>query len=153
MLNATAARAVLGALVLVCAPAMAIIPPSVEIRLGGAQQTGLYSFVVQEGDAIDLAVKAQPGDLIWAFAVALDKNGEPDYAAVVTLLFDQDAKSGVVSGAFVIPAGLAGQKFQIEAVALSDKGEASWSTSVIVEVAKVVPANNHLSTSSSLSDQ
>ena len=136
MLNATAARAVLGALVLVCAPAMAIIPPSVDIRLGGAEQTGLYSYLVHEGDAVDLVVKAQPGDLIWAFAVALDKNGEPDYSMVVTLLFDQDCKSGMVSGAFTIPAGLAGQRFQLEAVALSDKGEISWSTTVLVEVAK-----------------
>jgi hypothetical protein len=152
MLNATAARAVLGALVLVCAPAIAIIPPSVEIRLGGAEQTGLYSYRVHEGDAVALAVKSQPGDLIWAFAVALDKNGEADYSAVVTLLFDQDCKTGQVSGAFKIPAGLAGQKFQLEAVALSDKGEISWSTSLIVDVAKVVADDAHLSTSSPLSD-
>jgi hypothetical protein len=135
MLNATRARAVLGAMILVCAPAMAIIPPSVEVRLGGAEPTGWYSYLVNEGDAVDLSVTAQPGDLIWAFAVALNKNGEADYSAVVTLLFDQDCKSGKISGAFEVPAGLAGRKFQIEAIALSDKGEASWSTSVIVEVA------------------
>ena len=136
MLNATAARAALGALVLLCAPAMAIIPPSVDIRLGGAELTGLYSYLVHEGDAVTMEVKAQPGDLIWAFAVALNKNGEPDYAAVVTLLFEKDSKAGAVSGDFMIPAGLAGQKFQLEAVALSDKGEISWSTTVLVEVAK-----------------
>jgi len=137
MLNATAARAALGAMILFVAPAMAIIPPSVHIRLGGAEPAGLYSYLVHEADVITMSVSAQPGDLIWAFAVALNENGEANYSVMVTLLFDPDCKSGQTGATIVVPKGLAGRRFQIEAIALSDSGEASWSTSVLVSVAPV----------------
>jgi hypothetical protein len=119
---------------------MAIIPPSVDIQLGGARQVGPYAYDVRDGDLVSLFVSAEPGDMIWAFAASLDANDEVDYSLVVTLLFDRDAKTGKLSGSFIVPKNLAGRSFQIEAVALSDKGEMSWSTSLIVSVSPSVKA-------------
>src|SRR4029079_10670320 len=65
MINATSTRAVLG-LMLLCAPALAIIEPSIEIRLGGAEQVLANTYVVSQRDTVTLAVTAKPGEMIWA---------------------------------------------------------------------------------------
>ena len=142
MLNATSTRALLGALILVCAPAMAIIPPSVEIRLAGAQQVGAYAYSVHESDPVSLTVSAEPGSLIWAFAAAVGPNDEVDYSVVVTLMLDRDAKTGRISAALVVPKNLAGRTFAIEAISLSDSGEMSFSTTLIVSVLSAHSAQN-----------
>jgi hypothetical protein len=135
MFNATTTRALVGALVLVCAPAMAISPPAIQIRLGGAEQVGPSEYVVHRGDVIDLKVQAGMGDLIWAFAAPLNSAGEADYDSFVTLLLDK-APTGQLSGEFKIPKGLEGLRFQVEAASLSDAGKVSWSTQLIVDVNK-----------------
>jgi hypothetical protein len=142
MFNATATRTLMGVMLLVCAPAMAIIPPAVDIRLGGAEPFGDFQYAVRAGDVVSLAVTAQPGDLIWAFAVPLNEDGEADYSVHVTLLLDRDAVTGKVSGDFVVPAGLDGRRFQIEALARSDDGEISESTTVIVNVLSLRDPND-----------
>jgi hypothetical protein len=132
MLNAISTRAVLS-LILLCAPAMAIIPPSIDIRLDGAAQVGEYAYAVQSGDKVGLAVSAKAGDLVWAYALPLDKNGEWDGSAVVTLLFTDESALGEIATELVVPNSVAG-KFQIEALAISQANEVKHSATLVVEV-------------------
>ena len=142
MLNATSTRALLGALILVCAPAMAIIPPSVEIRLGGAEQVGAYAYSVHEGDLVSLTVSGRARKPDLGVRRRGRPDGEVDYSFVVTLMVDRDAKTGRISTALQVPKNLAGRTFAIEAISLSDNGEMSFSTTLLVSVLSAHSAQN-----------
>ena len=135
MLNSTSIRA-LASLLILAVPVMASIPsdkPEVKIRIGGAELVLPNTYVASPNDVISLAVTAQPGDLIWAFALPLDANLEWTGDIALTLLFAYQAPTGMLSGDVRIPEGAAGD-FLIMAVAISPGGEPRPSVNKIVRV-------------------
>jgi len=129
MLNATSIRSLLGVLVLVCAPAMAIIPADIDIKLGGAQQVSIFGYQVKGGDKISLAFTTKPGALLFAFAMPLDDQD----SVLLPLLYEKASASGQAYTELTVPKGVAGV-FQIEAVALSAEGEELHSAILWVEI-------------------
>jgi hypothetical protein len=140
MINATSTRAVLG-LVILCAPAMAIIEPSIDIRLGGAEQVFANTYVVSQRDTVTLAVTAKPGEMIWAFALPLDENLEWTGDFLLTLMFSLDVPTGTLATDIMVPVGAAGS-FMICAVAIADDGTVTHSPNLIVHVRPRL-ANHH----------
>jgi hypothetical protein len=134
MLNAKVTRALLAVLVLGAVPAMAAIPPQVEIRLGGAESVGLDHFVVHEGDSVTLAAYAEAGDTIRLFASPIGKYGNIDWTMQTDLLFEKEAPRGQVSGSFSCPKGLAGSSFALLAVAQNARGEVGHSNWIQIDV-------------------
>ncbi len=129
MLNALSIRKVLGLLVLVSVPAMAIIPADVDIQLGGAQQVSNFEYSVKGGDKISLLVTSKPHALIFAFAMPLDDQG----SVLLPLLKEKASASGQVYAELTVPKGVAGV-FQVQAFALSAEGEEFQSAILWVEV-------------------
>jgi hypothetical protein len=132
MLNSKATRALLCSLIC-CAPALAIIPPEVTIRIGGADMIGPNHFAVAELAIVGVEVKHKPGDVIWLFAVARDRNGEADYSKVLTLFLDK-CPEGRMYGEYKMPKGTAGSSFEIQAMTLGQGGEIHSSTNVVFDV-------------------
>ena len=85
------------------------------------------------GDAVALEVVAQPGDLMFIFAVAIDPWGEPDYGNILTL-FAGHSRSGSFIQSFEIPGGLDGRLFQVLAVTQDSKGEFHASNPMTIAV-------------------
>jgi hypothetical protein len=131
------ARVLLAALTL-AAPALAAIPPAVLIRIGGAELVAENHYLAIEQATVSIAVTAKPGDTIWLLASSLDASGEPNDTTVIMLMLGT-AQDGQLSGDFVIPAGTAGQSFQLEAHAMNATGEISSSTTVVVDIGRAEP--------------
>jgi hypothetical protein len=121
-MNSNTTRALLGILVLCCAPALASVPEE-GLQISGAERVGENAYLATEGTFVTLAFRAHPGDAIWVFAAALDDSGQPDYSDILTLMADRGSKTGMLSGAFQVPKGLAGRKFQIVGLALNADGD------------------------------
>jgi hypothetical protein len=137
MSKSKAIGAILGALVLTCLPAVATTTSSDEhevlIRLAGADQIGPHHYSVSAGDVVALEVVAQPGDLMFIFAVAIDQWGEPDYGNILTL-FLGTPRNGSFIQMFEIPAILEGHIFQVMAVTQDSKGEFHSSNQLSIAV-------------------
>src|SRR5688572_4677248 len=91
MSKSNAFGAILGALVLSCVPAVATTISSegeVLIRLNGAREVAPYQYEVSAGNLVALHVVAQPGDLMYIFAVEVDQWGEPNYGNILSLYLD-----------------------------------------------------------------
>jgi hypothetical protein len=104
---------------MVAVPAMAAIPPSVTVRIGGAEELGLYHFQVREGDLISISAAANPGDAMWVVAFPIQPTGEIDYSIGALLMWDRRAATGTVASDFEVPKELAAKSFAIVAFAQS----------------------------------
>jgi hypothetical protein len=122
MIKSHVSLALLGVLVLCNSPAVASIPQA-GLQISGAMMVATDEYVALEGNLVWVSFRANPGDLIWVFAAALDKNGTPDYSNLLTLLFDKSSATGQLSGAFVVPPGLAGQSFVIVGASINVDGD------------------------------
>ena len=129
MLNALSIRKVLGLLVLVCVPAMALIAADVDIKLGGAQQLSNFEYSVAGGQKISLTITSKPGALIMAFAMPLDNAS----SVLLPLLNEKASASGQVSAEFLVPKGVGGV-FQVQAFAFPVEGGELQSAILWVEV-------------------
>lgn len=122
MIKSHVSLVLLGVLVLCNSPAVAWIPQA-GLHIGGATMIAADEYVALEGSLVWVTFSANPGDLIWVFAAAVDKNGTPDYANLLTLLFDNSSATGQLSGAFTVPPGLAGQSFVIVGASINVDGD------------------------------
>src|SRR5262245_49154627 len=129
MLNALSIRKVLGLLILVCAPALAIIPSDIDLKLVGAQQVSNFEYQVAAGDAVSLKITTKPGALIFAFASSLDDGG----SVVIPLITEKASALGELHVDLTVPKGLTGV-FQVEAVGLGPEGGEIHSSILWVEV-------------------
>lgn len=114
---------------------VAAIPPSVTVRVGGAELVGVSHYLMAEGALVSIAVNAKPGDTIWLVAASVDKAGEADDTTVILLMLGV-ARDGQLSGDFVVPRGFAGQSFELQAHAMNRNGEIASSTTVQVSIAR-----------------
>ena len=74
MIKSHVSLVLLSVLALCSSPAVAWIPQA-GLQIGAAMNIATGQYVALEGDLVTVAFRANPGDLIWVFAAALDKNG------------------------------------------------------------------------------
>jgi hypothetical protein len=144
MSKSKAIGAILGALALLCVPAVAMTTSSedeVLIRLAGANQVSPLHYTVGTGRLVALGAEAHPGDLMFIFAVAMDQWGEPDYGHILTVYLGYPA-GGSFAQLIEIPAGLEGQIFQIQVVTQDARGNFASSNQLTISVlgVQVLPA-------------
>jgi hypothetical protein len=132
MLNSKALRG-LCALLLCCAPALAIIPPEVGIRMSGAYLVGENHYVVHEKTVVTVAVDALPRDTIGLFAMALDEFGRPDKSTILPLFIVEGSDGSEVADIWIAP-GLGGKSFLVGALATNGDGTLRASALLIVDV-------------------
>jgi hypothetical protein len=133
-MKSTLSRALLAALVLV-APAMAAIPPSLTIRMGGAELVDVDYYAVRGGSLVTIAVNnATPGDAIWLYAAPLLKTGEIDESAAILLKHERRSDLGQLSGDFLIPKEMDETSFVLRAYSRSLDGSIGFSADVRVDV-------------------
>lgn len=134
-MKSTISRSLLVALAVAAhAMAAAAIPPSVDIRLGGAEQIGDYRYQVREGDLLSIAATAEAGDSIFVFAFPISKDGEIDDSLGALLMFARPSATGTVSGDFPVAKGLRDRSYALVAVAFSQASGMKFSTDVRVDV-------------------
>lgn len=126
MFNSKLSRAVLGVLVLACAPAMGTIPPAagaytIKLRFGGMEQIGPDHYRVAAGSVVTVEARAGLGDFILVMATTIGASGDPDKANASPLLA-APAPLGTLSGAFKVPQAFAGKSFMVGAVNWSKLG-------------------------------
>ena len=128
-MTALSIRKVLSLLVLVCVPAMAIIPADIDLQLGGAQQLSNFEYSVKGGQKVSLTVTAKPHSEIFAFAMPLDDQS----SVLLPLLHEKDSASGTAYAELKVPVGVSGV-FQVQAFAISAEGDELYSAILWVEV-------------------
>jgi hypothetical protein len=130
------ARALLGTLVLCSLPVFAATASSgdeVGLKLGGAKMDDATHYAAATGSVVSVHVDADPYDLVWVFAVAVDQWGEPNYSAILTLALEETKKGDMVLF-FEIPKALEGMTFQIIALAQDAKGDIDGSKEVNIKI-------------------
>jgi hypothetical protein len=140
MIKSHKSLALLGVLMLCCAPAVAWIPLA-GLHISGALQIAEDEYLALEGDLVTVGFRANPGDLIWVFAAAVDKTGTPDYSNLLTLLFDKSSDSGKIEGVFAVPAGLAGQSFMIIGASVNVDGDVETGKALMHIRSELPPAD------------